>query len=164
MLLMGAPRTAAVRALRRLKKLQETLGVINDAATGLRLAEELAQERIDLTIGVAAFVGHHRHGRHPRCKLKPKRNRSCGSSGAAADQLISTLASTGVLGAVLASVTSTRSGARMVGNRCADPEPGPNAAVKSLVGSNGPHPRSSTPIAKAEIQGGEGARQNNHTT
>jgi triphosphatase len=50
------PRKATKRYLQRLKKLQETLGAINDAAAALRLAEELAEDRIDLTIAVAAFA------------------------------------------------------------------------------------------------------------
>jgi CHAD domain-containing protein len=50
------PRKATKQYLRRLKKVQKTLGVINDAAAALRLAGELAQERIDLTIAVAALA------------------------------------------------------------------------------------------------------------
>jgi CHAD domain-containing protein len=50
------PRKTVKRYLRPLKSLQKTLGAINDAAVALRLAEELAQERIDVAIGVAALA------------------------------------------------------------------------------------------------------------
>lgn len=50
------PRKTTKQYLRRLEKLQKTLGVINDAAMGLRLAEELTKERIDLTVAVAALA------------------------------------------------------------------------------------------------------------
>ena len=51
------PRKATKRYLRPLKNLQKTLGIINDAAGALRLADELAEERVELTIAVAAIAG-----------------------------------------------------------------------------------------------------------
>ena len=50
------PRKATKRYLRPLKNLQKSLGIINDAAVALRLADELAQERVELTIAVAAIA------------------------------------------------------------------------------------------------------------
>ena len=50
------PRKATKRYLRPLKNLQKSLGTINDAAVALRLADELAQERVELTIAVAAIA------------------------------------------------------------------------------------------------------------
>ena len=50
------PRKATKRYLRPLKNLQKTLGTINDAAAALRLADELALERVELTIAVAVLA------------------------------------------------------------------------------------------------------------
>ena len=50
------PRKATKRYLRPLKNLQKSLGIINDAAVALRRADELAQERVELTIAVAAIA------------------------------------------------------------------------------------------------------------
>ena len=50
------PRKATKRYLRPLKNLQKTLGIINDAAAALRLADELAEERVELTIAVASLA------------------------------------------------------------------------------------------------------------
>jgi triphosphatase len=50
------PQKATKRYLRPIKNLQKTLGIINDAAAALRLAEQLSQERIDLTIAAAALA------------------------------------------------------------------------------------------------------------
>ena len=50
------PGKATKRYLRPLKNLQKSLGIINDAAAALRLADELAQERVELTIAVAALA------------------------------------------------------------------------------------------------------------
>jgi triphosphatase len=50
------PQKVTKRYLRPIKKLQKTLGIINDAAAALRLDEQLSQERIDLTIAAAALA------------------------------------------------------------------------------------------------------------
>jgi CHAD domain-containing protein len=44
------------RFLRPMKDLLKTLGAVNDAATTIRLAEELAEQRTELTLAVAALA------------------------------------------------------------------------------------------------------------
>jgi triphosphatase len=51
------PGKAVKRFLKPLKKLQQSLGVINDSATAVRFAERLAQEgRLDLAMAVARLA------------------------------------------------------------------------------------------------------------
>ncbi len=50
------PKLERRRFLRPVKDLQKTLGAINDAATAIRLAEELAEQRTELTLAAAALA------------------------------------------------------------------------------------------------------------